>query len=38
MSTQTPFPPVSFDSSSPLGMLDRIGWWGALGMIAIALA
>ncbi len=23
--------------SSPLGVLDRVGWWGALAMIAIAL-
>ena len=38
MRTQTPFLPMSFDASSPLGILDRIGWWGALGMIAIALA
>ena len=38
MRTQAPFPSMSFDSSSPLGILDRIGWWGALGMIAVALA
>ena len=38
MRTQTPFMPMDFDSSSPLGILDRIGWWGALGMIAVALA
>ena len=38
MRTQTLFPPMSFDSSSPLGVLDRIGWWGALGMIAVALS
>ena len=37
MVTQTPFLPMSFDSSSLLGVLDRIGWWGALGMIAVAL-
>ena len=37
MRTQTPFMPMDFDSSSPLGILDRIGWWGALGMIAVAL-
>ena len=38
MRMQTPFLPMSFDSSSLLGVLDRIGWWGALGMIAVALA
>ena len=38
MRIQTPFLPMSFDSSSLLGVLDRIGWWGALGMIAVALA
>uniref|UniRef100_UPI0025FE7C14 glycosyltransferase family 2 protein n=1 Tax=uncultured Actinomyces sp. TaxID=249061 RepID=UPI0025FE7C14 len=35
----TPFPFMRMDlgPSSPLGILDRIGWWGALGMIAVAL-
>ena len=37
MRTQTPFMPMDFDSSGPLGILDRIGWWGSLGMIAVAL-
>ena len=37
MRIQTPFLPMSFDSSSLLGVLDRIGWWGVLGMIAVAL-
>ena len=37
MSTQAPFMRMELGPSSLLGILDRVGWWGALGMIAIAL-
>ena len=37
MSTQAPLTRMDLGPSSPLGILDRIGWWGALAMIAVAL-
>lgn len=37
MSAQAPLMRVDLGPSSPLGVLDRVGWWGALAMIAIAL-
>ena len=37
MSIQTPLTRMDLGPSSLLGILDRIGWWGALAMIAVAL-
>ena len=37
MSTQISLMLMDLGPSSPLGILDRVGWWGALGMIAVAL-
>lgn len=37
MSTQILSMRISLGPLSPLGVLDRIGWWGALGMITVAL-
>ena len=37
MSTQALSLHTGLSPLSPLGVLDRVGWWGALGMIAVAL-
>ena len=37
MSTQALSLHTGLSPLSPLGALDRVGWWGALGMIAVAL-
>ena len=37
MRTQISLMLMDLGPSSPLGILDRVGWWGALGMIAVAL-